>query len=182
MWTRWVEWVKNARWGGVFGAGAVSSGNPDAPPAGPGGDPRLFPPGLIEVVFRNGLGHGKECDEREAKLEHLARWLEREHPSAAASLREGLSEMFTINRLGLPPAVRRCLGTTNLIDSTHSGARQKARSVTNWKNGEMALRWAAGAFIETEKSYRKILRYRHLWVLKAHLDEEETIAKMENAS
>ncbi|MCJ7627902.1 MAG: IS256 family transposase [Longimicrobiales bacterium] len=123
-----------------------------------------------------------EAKEGEAKLEHLARWLEREHPSAAASLREGLREMFTINRLGLPAALRRCLGTTNLIDSTHSGARQKTRRVTNWKNGEMALRWAAGAFIETEKSYRKILGYRHLWILKAHLDDQEPVAEMRKAS
>jgi transposase-like protein len=123
-----------------------------------------------------------EAKEGEAKLEHLARWLERDHPSAAASLREGLTEMFTINRLGLPVALRRCLGTTNLIDSTHSGARQKTRRVTNWKNGEMVLRWAAGAFIETEKSYRKILGYRHLWILKAHLDDQEPVAEMRKAS
>ena len=123
-----------------------------------------------------------EAKEGQAKLEHLARWLERDHPSAATSLREGLGEMFTINRLGLPAALRRCLGTTNLIDSTHSGARQKTRRVTNWKNGEMALRWAAGAFIETEKSYRKILGYRHLWILKAHLDDQEPVAEMRKAS
>jgi putative transposase len=123
-----------------------------------------------------------EAKEGQAKLEHLARWLEREHPSAAASLREGLSEMFTINRLGLPAQLRRCLGTTNLIDSTHSGARQKSRRVTNWQSGEMALRWAAAAFIETEKSYRRILGYRHLWVLKAHLDDREPVAQMRQAS
>ena len=84
-----------------------------------------------------------EAKDGEQKLEQLARWLEREHPSAAASLREGLSEMFTINRLGLPPRLRKCLGSTNVIDSTHSGMRQKTRRVTNWKNGAMALRWAA---------------------------------------
>ena len=64
-----------------------------------------------------------EAKQGEQKLEQLARWLEREYPSAAASLREGLSEMFTINRLSLPPRLRKCLSTTNLIDSTHSGVR-----------------------------------------------------------
>ena len=64
-----------------------------------------------------------EAKQGEQKLEQLARWLERDYPSAAASLREGLSEMFTINRLGLPPRLRKCLSTTNLIDSTHSGVR-----------------------------------------------------------
>ena len=52
------------------------------------------------------------------KVEQYAAWLEREWPSAAASLREGLAELFTVNRLGLPAALRRCLTTTNIIDST----------------------------------------------------------------
>ena len=60
--------------------------------------------------LRNVLGHLPEEDhdqvkaviraawkldakEGEAKLEHLARWLERNHPSAATSLREGLREI-----------------------------------------------------------------------------------------
>ena len=96
----------------------------------------------VKAVFRAAMK--LDAKEGEQKLEQLARWLERDHPSAAASLREGLSEMFTINRLGLPPRLRKCLGSTNLIDSTHSGVRQKTRRVTNWKNGAMALRWAAG--------------------------------------
>ena len=49
------------------------------------------------------------------------------------------------------------------IDSTHSGVRQKTRRVTNWKNGAMALRWAAASFVETEKSYRRIIG--QLWML-----------------
>jgi len=51
--------------------------------------------------------------------------------------------------------------------------------VTNWKNGEMALRWAAGAFIETDKSHRKVLGYRHLWILKAHLDDQGRLPRRE---
>ena len=39
-----------------------------------------------------------------ARMEKLAQWIEREWP-AAASLREGLEETFTINRLGLPPSL-----------------------------------------------------------------------------
>ena len=115
------------------------------------------------------------------KLEQLARWLERDHPSAAASLREGLRGMFTINRLGLPPRLRKCLGTTNVIDSTDSGVRQKTRRVTNWKNGTMALRWAAASFVETEKSYRRIVGFDQFWMLKAHLDDREPVAQMNMA-
>ena len=115
------------------------------------------------------------------KLEQLARWLERDQPSAAASLKEGLHEMFTINRLGLPLRLRRCLGTTNVIDSTHPGVRQKTRRMTNWKNGAMALRWAAASFVETEKSYRRIVGFDQLWMLKAHLDDHEPVAEMKMA-
>lgn len=123
-----------------------------------------------------------EAQDGEQKLEQLARWLERDHPSAAASLREGLAEMFTINRLGLPPRLRKCLGTTNLIDSTHSGMRQKTRRVTNWKNGAMALRWAAASFVETEMNYRRIIGYDQLWILKAHLDDHQPVAEMRMVS
>ena len=59
-------------------------------------------------------------DEGMAKLQQMAEWLENDHPSAAASLREGLAEMFTINRLNLPGSLRRCLGSTNLIESSGS--------------------------------------------------------------
>jgi len=123
-----------------------------------------------------------DAREGEQKLEQLALWLERDHPSAAASLREGLSEMFTINRLGLPSRLRKCLGTTNVIDSTHSGGRQKTVRVTHWQGGQMALRWAAAAFVETEKNYRRISGYDQLWILKAHLDDREPVAEMKKAS
>lgn len=123
-----------------------------------------------------------DAKDGEQKLEQLARWLEREHPSAAASLREGLTEMFTINRLGLPPRLRKCLGSTNVIDSTHSGMRQKTRRVTNWRNGAMALRWAAASFVETEKNYRRIVGYDQLWILKAHLDDLQPVAEMKMVS
>ena len=72
------------------------------------------------------------------KLEQYASWLEREWPSAAAILREGLAEMFTVNRLGLPQPLRRRLTTTNIIDSSHAGVRQQTRRVARWRNGAMA--------------------------------------------
>ena len=112
-----------------------------------------------------------DAEQGRARLRHQARWLEGEYPSAAASLREGLAETFTLNRLGLPPTLRRCLATTNLIESPHSGVRLRTRRVTNWKQGNMVLRWAAAAYLETEQRFRKILGYRDLWILQAALDE-----------
>ena len=114
-----------------------------------------------------------EATEGMRKLEQYAAWLQRDWPAAAASVREGLEEIFTVNRLGLPASLRRWLTTTNIIDSTHSGIRQRTRRVTNWQNGEMALRWTAVAVVETEKHYRRVTGYEHLWMLKAHLQRRE---------
>ena len=123
-----------------------------------------------------------DADEGIRKVEQYAAWLEREWPSAAASLREGLAELFTVNRLGLPAALRRCLTTTNIIDSSHAGVRQHTRRVSRWRNGEMAVRWAATTFCETEKNFRRVTGYQHLWMLKAHLDDEDgVLAEMEKA-
>jgi putative transposase len=112
-----------------------------------------------------------DAKEGTAKLEQYATWLEREWPGAAGSLREGLDELFTINRLGLPSELRRCLGTTNLIDNGHSALRDRVRRVRNWQSGSMALRWTAVAFDAISRGFRRIMGYKHLWMLKAALDE-----------
>lgn len=112
-----------------------------------------------------------DAKEGTAKIEQYATWLEREWPSAAGSLREGLEEMFTINRLGLPSELRRCLGTTNIIDNGHSALRDRVRRVKNWQSGSMALRWTAVAFDAIAQGFRRIMGYKHLWMLKAALDE-----------
>jgi putative transposase len=112
-----------------------------------------------------------DAKEGMAQLEKYATWLERDWPSAASSLREGLDELFTINRLGLPSELRRCLGTTNLIDNGHSALRDRVRRVKNWQNGARALRWTAVAFDAISKRFRRIMGFKHLSMLKAALDQ-----------
>ena len=107
-----------------------------------------------------------------ARLRTQIEWLERTHPKAAASLREGLEETFTINRLGLSPMLRKCLATTNVIESSLSGVEGRTGRVTRWRSGEMCLRWAAAAALETEKNFRKIMGHKDLWMLRAALEEE----------
>ena len=108
-----------------------------------------------------------------ARIRKLAEWLDRDYPSAAASLLEGLEECFTINRLGLPPSLMRCLATTNIIESPHAGVRIQTRRVTHWQNGRMVIRWLASAFIRTEKRFNKIMGYRDLWTLEAILNDAQ---------
>jgi hypothetical protein len=67
-------------------------------------------------------------------VEKQAQWLEREYPSAAAGLREGLAEMFTVTRLQLSPSLSRCLVSTNVIESPHSGVRLRTRRVCHWRD------------------------------------------------
>jgi transposase-like protein len=105
-----------------------------------------------------------------AKLDKLAQWLQREHPDAADSLREGMEECFTINRLDVPPSLHRCLASTNLIENPHSGVRRRTRRVCRWKDKPMAKRWAAAALLATEKNFRRVMGHKDLWALKAILD------------
>ncbi len=111
-------------------------------------------------------------EEGRVRLRKQAEWLEGLHPDAAASLREGLEETFTINRLELSSSLRLCLASTNLIESPHSGVRMRTRRVSRWKDSQMVLRWAASAFLETEKNFRRIQGYQDLWMLKAKLRDE----------
>ena len=99
------------------------------------------------------------------RMRKLAEMIERDHPQAAASLREGLKETFTINRADVPPSLHRCLATTNIIESPQSGVRKRTGNVCRWRDPGMVLRWVAGAFLLTEKNFRKIMGYQDLWAL-----------------
>ena len=83
--------------------------------------------------------------------------------------KEGMEEMFTLNHLGLPPTLTRCLATTNIIDSPNGGVRRRTRRVSRLKNVNMVLRWAVSAFLSAEKNFRKIMGYKDLWTLEAIL-------------
>jgi putative transposase len=102
-------------------------------------------------------------------LENLARRLEPAHPSAAASLREGLEETLTVMRLDLPESLERVLSSTNLIENLFSRVREIARRVKRWQGGTMILRWTAAGVLEAERSFRKVAGYRGLPKLLAAL-------------
>jgi transposase-like protein len=113
-----------------------------------------------------------EAEEGVKRLEQLARFLEQEHESAARSLREGLAEMFTVQRLQLPPSLYKCLGTTNVIESPQSGVQKRTHNVTRWRGADMVERWVASAWLLTEKHFRKVIGHRDLWALAVVLGRE----------
>ncbi len=96
------------------------------------------------------------------KLKAHAKHLKAQHPDAAASLLEGLEELFTINRLGVTGELARCLATTNVIESPNSVVRRVSRRVTNYRDVAMAMRWAAAGFLEAEKAFRRLRGHKNI--------------------
>jgi putative transposase len=106
----------------------------------------------------------------QAQLETLAGELDKTHPGAAASLREGLAETLTVLRLDVPPTLARTLRSTNAVESMISIARDHSTNVKRWRDGTMALRWCAAGMVEASKQFRRVNGHLHLRALRAALE------------
>jgi putative transposase len=95
-------------------------------------------------------------------LHLLAGELDRSHPGAAASLREGMEETLTLTRLGIRGRLRSTLQSTNPIESMIETVRRTSRNVKRWQSGDMCLRWSAAGMLEAEQQFRKIVGYSDL--------------------
>ncbi len=95
-------------------------------------------------------------------LHTLADELDRSHPGAAASLREGLQETLTLTRLGIRGSLKRTLQSTNPIESMIEIVHRTSRNVKRWQSGDMCLRWTAAGMLEAEQQFRKIIGYSDL--------------------
>ena len=91
------------------------------------------------------------------KAKALAAELDKTHPDAAGSLREGLDDMFTVRRLGIDGTLARTLVCTNMIESMIGIARTTTRNVKRWRDeGDMRRRWCAAGLLEAEKKFRRV--------------------------
>jgi putative transposase len=113
-----------------------------------------------------------EYEAAKAKLKCIASNLEYRYPKATASLLEGLEETLTVHRLKIPGMLRETLCSTNPMESANSACRGIIRRVSNFRDGEMALRHAAAGFIEAERGFRRIKGYRQLPVLMTMLENQ----------
>ena len=93
---------------------------------------------------------------------HLAGLLDKAHPGAANSLREGLEQMFTVSRLGIDGDLAKTLITSNPVESMISIARTTNQNVTRWRDGHMVLRPAAAGMLNAERSFRRIKGYKQM--------------------
>jgi len=114
--------------------------------------------------------HAGSALEAEALLTALAKELERTHPGAAGSLREGMAETLTVLRLDVPPTLARTLRSSNAIESMIGICREHSKNVKRWRDGQMALRWCAAGMVEASKQFRRVNGHMHLPALRAALE------------
>ncbi len=122
----------------------------------------------ISEAYRSG-----DAERAKRMLLNLARRLQREHPGAAASLREGLDETLTVASLGLPFRLARSLSTTNAIENMLGRVRVVSRNVKRWRGGTMILRWVAAGMSEAERGFRRLKGHASMLILVAKLREHD---------
>jgi transposase-like protein len=115
--------------------------------------------------------HAESALKAEGLLTGLARELDKTHPGAAASLREGMAETLTILGLEVPPTLARTLRSTNPVESMIEICREHSRNVKRWRDGTMALRWCAAGMLEAGHQFRRVNGHLHLPKLSAALEE-----------
>ena len=115
--------------------------------------------------------HADSALAAEAELTALAAELDRTHPGAAASLREGMAETLTVLRLNVAPTLARTLRSTNAIESMISICRTHASNVKRWRDGQMAMRWCAAGMVEAGKQFRRVNGHLHLRALRNTLEK-----------
>lgn len=113
-----------------------------------------------------------DAEQAEKELKELANHLSKQHPGAAASLREGLQQTLTITRLGVSGKLRGTLGSTNPMESMIEIVRDHSRRVKRWSSGEMALRWSAAGMLAAERQFRRVRGYQELPTLARALESE----------
>ena len=109
----------------------------------------------VKAVLKEAWSLG-DADVAKRRLERLASSLEADHPGAAASVREGLDETLTLQRLGIGGTLYEKLRSTNAIENLNSGIATYARNVKRWQGGSMVVRWVCAAIVEAEKKFRRV--------------------------
>jgi putative transposase len=149
-------------------------------------------PKHLHASTRRALRQAWELDDAEKAeklLRNLARSLEREAPGVAGAILEGLDEILTVVRLGLPKELRRSLACTNIIENIMGSVRRVCRNVKRWRDASMALRWTAAAMLEAAKGFRRLKAKSQLPQLRAALlahrekaDQPPSVAQAQQAA
>ena len=129
-------------------------------------------PKPLQASVRKALRQAWELDDAgkaERLIRNLARRLEQQAPGVAGSLLQGLDEILTVVRLGLPTELRRSLACTNIIENMMGTIRRVSRNVKRWQDASMALRWTSAAMLEAAKGFRRLKAHKQLSALRTTL-------------
>ena len=136
----------------------------------------IGPPIKPNCQIKSRLLQLNDAAKAEKLIRNLAQRLERDAPGVSKSLLEGLDEILTVSRLGLPAELRRSLACTNIIENMMGTVRRVTRNVKRWSSSSMALRWTAAAMNEATKGFRRLKAYKQLPALRvalaAHYEKE----------
>jgi putative transposase len=133
-------------------------------------------PKPLHAAVRRVLRQAWELDDAEKAeklIRNLARRLEHDAPGVSASILEGLDEILTVTRLGLPKELRRALACTNIVENVMSTVRRVCRNVKRWRSASMALRWTAAAMQEAAKGFRRLKAHKQLPALRTALQAHQ---------
>jgi putative transposase len=114
-----------------------------------------------------------DADKAEKLLRNLAQRLERDWSGVSGSILEGIDEILTVTRLGLPKELRRSLACTNMIENVMGTVRRVCRNVKRWRSAWMAMRWTAAAMQEAAKGFRRLKAHKQLPMLRAALEAHQ---------
>lgn len=136
-----------------------------------------------DTVKRRLRAAWKQTDHHKAleRLGNLAAELQHSHPGAAASLRDGMAETITVQRLGVSEQLGRTLSSTNPIESMIEIVRRTSHNIKRWQSGDMCLRWTAAGMLEAERQLRKIIGYRHLAKLAVAVEQHMLAERTPNS-
>ena len=113
-----------------------------------------------------------DANKAERLLRNLVRRLEHEEPGVSGSILEGLDEILTVIRLGLPHELRRSLACTNIVENALGTVRQVTRNVKRWRHAEMPRSdGPPPRLLEAQKTFRRLKAYRQLPILRNALQE-----------
>jgi Transposase, Mutator family len=114
-----------------------------------------------------------DADKAEKLIRNLAQRLERDWSGVSGSILEGIDEILTVTRLGLPKELRRSLACTNIVENMMATVRRVCRNVKRWRSASMALRWTAAAMQEAAKGFRRLKAHKQLAMLRKALLERQ---------
>ena len=113
-----------------------------------------------------------DYDEAKKQLLAIAKELQPVNLSAVTSLKEGMEETLTLQKLGLFSQLGTSLKTTNCIESINSSIQGYTQRIRYWKNSSQKQRWVAAALLEIEPKLRRVKGFRYLKMLRQNMKTE----------